>query len=256
MMVEGVHWLPGQAMRDVAWKLVAVNLSDLAAKGATPLGILLGHTLGADDAGFLAGLEEAIAAFDVELWGGDTVGHHDGARTIGLTAVGTCEGSPAPARAGARPGDAVYLTGPVGGAMMGFEALRDEGDTPGNRAMTEPYRRPRPLVAEGRALAPLASAMMDVSDGLLLDAGRMAEASGTTLALASAAVPIAAPEERRDDALRWGDDYQLLFTAPPAITLPIATHRIGEVRPRGDHTLLLDEAPVTGASGYEHRRAD
>ncbi|MCP9223794.1 thiamine-phosphate kinase [Erythrobacter sp. LQ02-29] len=255
MMVEGVHWLPGQAMHDVAWKLVAVNLSDLAAKGATPLGILVGHTLGEDDAGFLAGLEEASDTLGAPLWGGDTVSHHGGARTLGLTAIGQTEHRPVPSRGGAKPGDAVCITGPVGGAMIGFESLRDEGDTPDNRRVTQPYRRPTPLLSEGRALAPLASAIMDVSDGLLLDASRMAEASGVTLALDRAAIPIAAPEDRRDEALRWGDDYQLLFTVSPEVELPIPAHRIGVVHERGEHAVLLDGEPVSGAPGYEHRRA-
>jgi thiamine-monophosphate kinase len=104
MMVEGVHWLPTQDMADVAWKLVATNLSDLAAKGAVPAGVLLGYMLGRDDARFLAGLREALDAFDVPLLGGDTVAapaHATGRRAIGLTAIGRATHRPvlpAPAR--------------------------------------------------------------------------------------------------------------------------------------------------------------
>jgi thiamine-monophosphate kinase len=246
MMAEGVHFLPEQDPADVAWKLVATNLSDLAAKGAEPIGVLLGYALGGDDARFLEGLGEALAHYQTPLLGGDTV---RGPRTLGLTAIGRATCRPVPARSGATPGDALYLTGPVGAAMLGLEAFRaGQGDSLA-------YRRPTALLAEGRALAPLVTAMMDVSDGLLLDAARIARASGVTLAIDRAAVPIAVPEARRDEALRWGDDYQLLFSLPIGTVLPIAAHRIGEVRKAGNAPLLLDGAPLTEADGlgYEHR---
>lgn len=246
MMAEGVHFLPEQDPADVAWKLVATNLSDLAAKGAEPLGVLLGYALGGDDARFLEGLSQALEHYRTPLLGGDTV---RGPRTLGLTAIGRATHRPVPARSGARPGDALYLTGPVGAAMLGLEALRA-----GSKDSLA-YCRPRALLTEGRALAPLVTAMMDVSDGLLLDACRIARASGATLAIDRGAVPIAAPEDRRDEALRWGDDYQLLFTAPTGTFLPIAAYRIGEVRKAGNAPLLLDDAPLTEADGlgYEHR---
>lgn len=248
MMVEGVHWLPGQDMADVAWKLVAVNLSDLAAKGAEPVGVLLGYMLGVGDERFLVGLEQALGEFGVPLLGGDTVGGGP-PRAFGMTAIGRASHVPVPSRSGALPGDGVFLTGPVGAAMMGFEALRD-----GTGADSEAYRRPRPLVAQGQALAPHVSAMMDVSDGLLLDARRLAEASKVTIDLSTASVPIAAPEARRADALRWGDDYRLLFTAPAGADLPIPAHRIGIVGMAGADPLLLDgAAPASGDTlGYQH----
>ncbi len=235
-------------MADVAWKLVAVNLSDLAAKGAEPLGVLLGYALGPDDEAFARGLEEVLAHFEVPLLGGDTVGG-EGRRSFGLTALGRATTVPVPSRSGAEAGDGIWLAGAVGGAMTGFEALRD-----GTNADSVAYRRPRPLLAEGRALAPLVTAMMDVSDGLLLDASRMAEASRATFAIECATVPIDAPESRRADALRWGDDYALLFTLPPELEPPVAAERIGTVQPRGTATLLLDgSAPEPGdALGYEH----
>ena len=248
MMVEGVHWLAGQDPADVAWKLVAVNLSDLAAKGAVPLGVLLGYTLGNDDTRFLEGLGEALAAFSVPLLGGDTVSGHGG-RAHGLTALGRATHRPVPSRSGAVAGDGVWLTGPVGAAMLGFEAMRD-----GTSADSAAFRRPVPLLAQGGALAPLVTAMMDVSDGLLLDASRLAQASGVTLSLDSSAVPIPASLQpaRRSEALRWGDDYQLLFTLPAAIEPPCPAHRIGTVLPRGDAPLLLDNAVPEGDLGYIH----
>lgn len=247
-MVEGVHVLAGQDMADVAWKLVAVNLSDLAAKGAEPLGVLLGHMLGEGDERFVEGVREVLEAYDIPLLGGDTV-RGSGPRAWGLTALGRATHRPVPSRAGARVGDGLYLTGPVGAALTGFEALRDR--TGGDSTA---YRRPVPLLAEGRALAPIASAMMDVSDGLLLDAQRMARASKATMAIDTAAVPIALPEPRRAEALRWGDDYALLFTAPVGLVLPVQATRIGTVEPAGAHPLLLDGQPPSPDHplGYQH----
>jgi thiamine-monophosphate kinase len=248
MMVEGIHWLPGQDMADVAWKLVAVNLSDLAAKGAEPVGVLLGFMLGEEDGRFVAGLAEVLAEHGVPLLGGDTVS--GGPRqALGLPAIGRATHRPVPARSGARPGDALWITGPVGAAMLGFEALRD-----GTGGESATFRRPCPLLDHGSALAPRVSAMMDVSDGVLLDAMRLAEASGVTLDIATAAVPIAAPESRRAEALRWGDDYQLLFTLAGGEQPPVPAYRIGEARAfEGARLLLGGRAPAPDdALGYQH----
>ena len=245
MMVEGVHTLPGQDPADVAWKLVAVNLSDLAACGARPLGVLLGHMLGEHDARFAEGLAEVLDHYGVPLLGGDTVAGGS-PRAWGLTAIGAATHRPVPSRAGARPGDGMWITGSLGAAMLGFEALRDRTETDSSA-----YRRPLARLAEGEALAPLVTAMMDVSDGLLLDASRLAGASGVTLALDSAAVPVAAPD-RRDDALRWGDDYELLFTLPASVQPPVPATLIGEVREKSGALLLLDGEAPTGSLGYQH----
>ena len=245
-LVEGVHVLPGQDPADIAWKLVATNMSDLAAKGAEPVGVLLGYMMGRDDARFLTGLGQALEHYGAPLLGGDTVSGA-GPQVLGLTAFGRATHRPVPSRSGAKAGDLVYITGPVGAAMLGLEAYRaGSGDSLA-------YRRPRALMAEGQALAPLVSAMMDVSDGLLLDSVRLANASGVTLAIDRGAVPIATPEARRDDALRWGDDYQLLFTAPPGTILPIPAAMIGSVLNQSNAPLLLDGAPPQGKLGYEHR---
>lgn len=248
-MVEGVHFLSDQDPADVAWKLVATNLSDLAAKGAAPLGVLLSYQLGDGDRRFVEGLGEVLAHYRVPLLGGDTVGRRGG-RTFGLTAIGRATHSPVPWRGGAEPGDGLYLTGPVGAAMIAFEALRE-----GTDADSTAYRRPEARLADGQALAPLVSAMMDVSDGLLLDAARLARASGVTLAIDRMAVPIAAPEPRRDDALRWGDDYQLLFTVPAGRSLPIPATFIGTAVELVGSPILLDGAPLSEGDGlgYEHR---
>jgi thiamine-monophosphate kinase len=243
MMAEGTHFRSDADMADVAWKLVAANLSDLAAKGAEPVGVLLGHMLGPDDALFLAGLHEALAAFGAPLLGGDTVAAQ-GARSFGLTAIGRATYQPVPSRSGARPGDSIYLTGPVGRAMLGFA---------GDAEHLTAFNRPQPRLAEGQALAPHVSAMMDVSDGLLLDSWRMAQASGVTFALEPDAIPVA-DTARLADCIRWGDDYELLFTAAPATRLPVTAHRIGTVIACADAPLMLGDEPLTDPAslGYQH----
>lgn len=253
MMVEGVHWLSGQDSADVAWKLVAANLSDLAAKGAEPVGVLLGYSLGDDDLRFVEGLREVLEAYDVPLLGGDSVGG-GAVQAHGLTAIGRATHVPVPSRSGAGEGDTVWLTGPVGAAMLGFGAARGKFASDHHAA----FARPRPLLAEGRALAPMVTAMMDVSDGLLLDAARLATASAVTIAFHREAIPLAqgvAAAGRADEALRWGEDFQLLFTLPRLAEPPIPAHRIGEAIAAGQFPLLLDGAPPDPDRplGYLHR---
>jgi thiamine-monophosphate kinase len=243
MMAEDTHFRPHADMADVAWKLLASNLSDLAAKGAEPIGVLLGHSLGSDDARFLEGLNEGLVTYGVPLMGGDTVAT-TGTSTYGMTAIGRATHMPVPSRNGAKPGDAVYVTGPVGRAMLGYEGDPDH---------LAAFNRPVPRLAEGMAVAPLATAMMDISDGLLLDCWRMGWVSGVTLALDSAAIPVA-NRARLADCVRWGDDYELLFTAPADAVLPVPAFRIGTVRPRDHAPLLLDDAPLADPArlGYRH----
>ncbi len=252
MMVEGIHFVAGQDPADVAWKLVATNISDLAAKGAEPVGVLLGYQLGTGNARFVEGLQEALAEYGAALLGGDTVGAA-GPQALGLTAIGRATHRPVPSRSGARAGDRVWLTGTLGGAMMGLEALRAE--TRGGAGESLAYRRPRARLAEGIALAPQVSAMMDVSDGLLLDAARMAAASGVCLSLYSSAPMLACPESRRAEALRWGDDYELLFTLPAGIDPVVPASCIGEVLTSPVGGLLVDgKAPDSSdILGFEHR---
>ena len=225
MIVEGVHFLASDPPEDVAWKLLAVNLSDLAAKGAEPIGILVGYTLsleGAWDDAFVRGLGEALQNLKLVLLGGDTVAAPPGApRSLGLTAIGKAAAA-VPARSGAQAGDELWVSGSIGDAGAGLRVAL--GQLPACPALLERYRRPQPRLEAGQRLAPLVSAMMDVSDGLLIDAARMAEASGAALAVDLAALPLSqdyisiAGEDRRArvDAATAGDDYELLFAAPPA----------------------------------------
>ncbi|ODT00661.1 MAG: thiamine-phosphate kinase [Erythrobacter sp. SCN 62-14] len=243
MMAEDTHFMPDADMADVAWKLVTMNLSDLASKGAAPIGLLLGHSLGRDDARFLEGLNEALTAFGVRLLGGDTIAA-TGATTLSMTAIGRATHHPVPSRKGAKVNDVVYVTGVLGRAMLGFEGAAEHLDA---------FNRPRARLDEGRALAPHVTAMMDISDGLLLDCWRLAEAGGVTISLDPAAIPVA-DAARLDDCLRWGDDYELLFTAPADADLPVAAHAIGVVNARADTPLILGQTPLTNPQnlGYNH----
>jgi thiamine-monophosphate kinase len=132
--------------------------------------------------------------------------------------------------------------------MMGFEALQaEQGDS-------SAYRRPVARLKEGQDLTPHVTAMMDISDGLLLDACRMARASGVSIAIDSADVPIATPEDRRGDALRWGDDYQLLFTIKDKAAVPVTASRIGTVLSGSSSPLFLDGDALDESDdlGYRH----
>lgn len=264
MIVEGVHFLPNDPPADVAWKLVAVNLSDLAAKGAVPLGVLTGTGLtndGSWNAAFVAGLGAALEALNLPLLGGDTVAMPQGApRTLGLTAIGRATG-PVPARSGGDVGDGLYVVGNIGDAGLGLAIAT--GRLTGPEALVTAYRRPQPLLEMGQALAGQVTAMMDVSDGLLIDALRLAEASGVGVAIDLDALPLseAARSLGEDRAARLraasaGDDYALLFTAAlPLRQLPQRPHRIGQlVREPGLH--LSDCAgpvPVPARLGWLHQ---
>lgn len=248
-LVSGIHVREDEDPADIAWKLVAVNLSDLAAKGAEPMGVLTSHMLGSGDERFVAGLGEVMRAYEVTLLGGDTVESAGERRVWSCTALGRATHQPVPDRRGAKPGDEIWVTGTIGLAMLGI----DENERNTGSAADLAYRRPHPLLAEGRALAPHVTAMMDVSDGLLLDAWRMASASGVSIALESDRVPVGAPT-RRDQCLRWGDDYQLLFTARPGTTQPVAATMIGTVEPLSGAPMTLDGIACASSTGlgYQH----
>lgn len=260
---EGVHFLPTDPAADVAWKLVAVNLSDLAAKGASPEGVLLSYPLSDPDwdTGFLSGLAEALAAFDCPLIGGDTVSLPPNApRILSITALG--RDAAAPPRSGARDGDALWVTGTIGDAGAGLDIAQG---AEGSAELLAAYRRPRPRLAEGRALAPLATAMCDVSDGLLIDAGRIAAASELAVAIDLSAVPLSAAyvaHRGSDRAARLaaataGDDYQLLFALPPHAVPPVPATRVGRFA-AGEGLTLRDGAeplPLPGRLGYLHGQA-
>ncbi len=267
-IAEGIHYLPADPPESVGWKLAAVNASDLAAKGADPLAALLSLTLTGDgdwEARFLDGLEAALAEFGLNLIGGDTIALPPGApRVLGLTAIGRA-GPATPSRSGGQAGDRLWLVGTLGDSAAGLAQLLDNPAAAG--PLVEAYRRPRPLLAAGKLLAPIASAMMDVSDGLLLDASRMASASGVAAHIDLATLPlsaafIAARGSDRLFAATGGDDYALLVALPEAedpFTLPLpsganvtAIGRLAE----GEGLSLTDgetPVPIPERLGHEHR---
>ena len=269
---EGVHFLPSDPPASVGWKLVAVNLSDLAAKGAVPAGALLSLTISGDgdwEMEFLTGIEAACESYRLPLIGGDTIALPDGApRVLGLTAIGRSAG-PVPGRSGATPGDALWLVGTLGDSAAGLAHLREYAKAEG--PLVDIYRRPIPQLAAGQTLAPHARAMMDVSDGLLLDALRLMQASGCTAAIELDLLPLSEPFvqflgndlDARLFAATGGDDYALLAALPDdldpsTLSLPSGTTigRIG-VLSDGPPAIRLTsggqpvELPET--LGHEHR---
>ncbi|WP_243735644.1 thiamine-phosphate kinase [Dongia mobilis] len=231
-MVAGIHFLPDDPAASVARKLLRVNLSDLAAKGAMPVGYLMTTAFTAETdadwvAGFAAGLAADQREYGIGLMGGDTIAT-PGPLSLTLTALGIVPTGRALRRNGARPGDVVLVSGTIGDGALGLKVLRHEFlDLPPaeRRFLEDRYHLPQPRLRLGQALlaSNLVHAMMDVSDGLVGDLGHIAEASGVGAILEAAAVPLsAAAAGLLADApdllpliLTGGDDYELLLTAAP-----------------------------------------
>ena len=271
MIAEGVHFLSSDPPGSVGWKLVAVNLSDLAAKGAEPIAALMGMSLIGDgewEEKFLGGVAAACETYGIALVGGDTIALPDDApRVLGLTAIGR-GGETIPSRAGGGPGDLLWLVGALGDAAAGLELLSGDDEVEG--PLVEAYRRPVPQLAAGKLLAPHAKAMMDVSDGLLLDAKRLCSASGCSAEIDLDALPLSrayiaergADQRARLRAATGGDDYALLAALPAefdplGLSLPSGTilKRVGTLT-EGEGLKLRDasgEVPLPEQLGYEHR---
>ncbi len=210
------------------------------------------------DTAFLSGLRHVLETFATPLLGGDTVSLPRGApRILTLTAIGG--DAAAPPRSGAKPGDLLYVTGTIGDAGAGLAIARGK---PGHDDLLAAYRRPHPRLAEGRALGPYAHAMMDVSDGLLIDARRMAETSGLAVTIDLTAVPLSSAyidfagrtRDARLAAATAGDDYELLFAAPADRPPPIPATRIGRFDP-GAGLILHDDGdvlPLPAHLGFQH----
>lgn len=268
-IAEGVHYLRFDPPETVGWKLAAVNASDLAAKGAEPLAALLSMTINGDggwEAAFFDGLEQALAEFGMPLIGGDTIALPEGApRVLGMTAIGRA-GPTTPPRSGGKAGDTLWLAGTLGDGAAGLALLR--GDPQASGPLVEAYRKPRPLIAHGGALAALARAMMDVSDGLLIDCARLSKASGVGAEIDLAALPLSDAFiavrgdglEARLFAATGGDDYALLAAASEdllGLCLPEGTRlsAIGRLVDGEGLSLFQDRerVPVPEQLGHEHR---
>ncbi len=254
MMVEGRHFVAGADPEGLGHKVLAVNLSDMAAMGARPRWALLAGALPDSDpewlAAFSRGLFALADAHGVALVGGDTT---RGPRNLCLTIAGEVPSGQAIRRAGALPGDDIWVSGELGGAMLALAAM--QGRTSLDDGALAPLRqrleRPQPRVALGIALRGVASAMLDVSDGLTGDLGHILDASAVGARVDLARIPCApALAARRGGAerelafaclLAGGDDYELLFTArnPMRERVAAIAHetgvpltRIGKVTPR------------------------
>jgi thiamine-monophosphate kinase len=276
-IAEGTDFFAFDPADLVAKKALRVNLSDLTAKGAVPHGYLLNIALPQSVSSdwlkaFAAGLDQDQAMFGIALLGGDT-GRTEGPLCIAITAFGFVPQGRMPQRSGARPGDDVYVTGTIGDSGGGLAIFRREahGLTEDQRDyLTGRYRLPVPPLALASSLPAIASASIDVSDGLVADLGHVAQASGVRLTIDAAMMP-------RSNALRafWGDtgaaivraatagdDYQVAFTASPSMRDAVMTAardasvtvtRIGKVMVGEGVELLLDgQLLAVPRAGYRH----
>lgn len=256
-VVEGVHVdLALVTHADVGWKALSVAVSDVAAMGGVPMGavVTLGAPPGTDVDALVDGLAEAAERWECPVVGGDLTSA--GQLVVSVSVLGRLEGSaPAVLRSGARVGDTLFVTGPLGASAAGLRALRADAGSSGPLAAA--YRRPEPRLAEGRvARAAGASAMMDVSDGLGLDLHRLADASGVGFVVDR--VPVA-DGATLADATGGGEDYELIVASgdPGALTRAFegaglrAPLRIGACDADPSRRMLGDQ-PLD-ASGYQHR---
>jgi thiamine-monophosphate kinase len=263
MLVEGRHFLPGADPAALGHKALAVNLSDLAAVGATPRWVTLSLALPAADERWLADFARGFFAlagrYDVDLIGGDTT--RGPLLTVSVTALGEVPSGVAMYRASARPGDDIWVSGEVGGAAL---ALKH----PDVKEVADRLHRPEPRVELGERLRGLARAAIDVSDGLAGDLAHILERSQVGAVIEYPKIPRPAALARfadleRDCVLSGGDDYELLFTAAQAQRaeiealsreLRIALTRIGSIQTGGPKLQVLDAAgkPLAHRGGFDH----
>ena len=257
-LVEGVHFrLDWTSWRDLGFKAAAVNISDLAASAAEPEALIVSLGLApgtlVED---VVALYEGIAEAGVPVRGGDTTSADRA--YLSITALGHAQR--VPGRAGARPGDRIVVTGPLGASGAGL-LLLESGCL--SHPLVVAHNRPPLRLAEGRALGAVASALMDISDGLATDAGHIARRSSCRLAIELSRVPVAAGvaevaigRNRAPLTLACaaGEDYELLATVPPDVALPPGCIEIGRCE-TGEGAVFLDEAgePVA-LRGWEHFR--
>jgi len=263
-LVAGVHFFADDPAGAIARKALRVNLSDLAAKGATPVGFLLDLALPGDWtqdwlAAFAAGLGEDAAAYSCPLLGGDTV-KTPGPLTLAITAIGALEAGRMPPRFGVKAGDRLYVTGTIGDAALGLRLRLGRGptlDDAHRRCLLDRYLLPRPRLALAAAMSAYAGAGMDVSDGLVGDLTKMLRVSGVTGRIHLARLPLsdaAAAAIHADPALfeiaaTGGDDYELLAAVAPtscaefeaaAAKADVAATCIGEAFAGREPPLFLD----------------
>lgn len=269
MLVQGRHFLPTVAPEHLGYKALAVNLSDLAACGAQPLAYTLALALPEAQAAWLErfahGLHALADAHGCELVGGDTT---QGPLTISITVIGQVPTGCALLRSGAKPGDDLYVSGHLGDARSALEVFRGTVSVSQQALHTARQRmeQPTPRVALGQALRGVASAAIDISDGLLGDLGHLLHASGcgaTLQADAACATMLCAAElplaQRRAMVLAGGDDYELAFTAPASARAAVAAAsasaqtpvaRIGQIDSAPGLRLIASDGQALAAQDY------
>jgi thiamine-monophosphate kinase len=268
-IVEGAHFPSGFDARFVGHRALAVNLSDLAAMGADPAWALLGLTLPSADehwlSGFAAGLDTLARRHGIALIGGDTT---RGPLTVTLTVAGTVPRGRALMREGARPGDDLWVSGTPGDAAAGLAILQGRLAAQGRArdALLARFQLPQPRVALGLALRGIATACIDVSDGLAADLAKLCAASGVgadvegrELPLSAGLCSVAPPDTRLAYALRGGDDYELVFSASAsdrgrigALDAGVVLRRIGAVSE--EQGVRIDGKPAgrDAVHGFDH----
>ncbi len=271
-LVDGVHFPHGCPAASVGHRVLAVNLSDLAAMGARPAWALLALTLPNVDeewlSEFAAGFAGLAHAHDVALVGGDTT---SGPLSATVQILGHVPRSEALLRSGARPGDLVFVSGTPGDAAAGLAVEQGRLTPPGQAAtyLRERFLYPTPRMALGKSLRGRASACIDVSDGLLGDVGKLAHSSGYGVELSYDAVPVSealveavGDARARELALTGGDDYELCFTVSPANVGKLRQElppehwgysQIGTVRETPGAVVMRDGNVMEFShSGYDH----
>lgn len=269
VLVEGRHFRRDwSSAEDIGVKAVAENLADIAAMGARPTGLVIGLALPPDTEvawvdGFLAGVLAEAGRGGAALAGGDVV--RADAIYVSVTALGDLQERDAVLRSGARAGDVIAVAGRLGCAAAGLAVLSRGFRSP--RALVDAHRRPEPDYAAGvRAVEGGARALMDVSDGLLLDAGRLALASGVAIDIETGAIPIDEVLESTAaaynlDPLTWvlggGDDHALLAAFPKGAALPTGFTAIGIARKASDDgpRVMVDGRAPEVIAGFEHFRS-
>ncbi len=258
LLAEGVHFdRQWSSLADVGWKALATNVSDMAAMGGRPRRavVAVAGLFGRDLDELYHGLIEAADAFSCPVVGGDlSAAASGGGIVVSIAVLGSTEGRPAVLRGGARAGDRLYLTGPLGASAAGLRMLREGGEVEANCVLA--HRRPVPRLAEGVIAARCgASAMIDISDGLGIDLDRLARASKLGAVLES--IPVA-PGATSDEALGGGEDYELLIALPRAAGIEAAFADAGLKAPIAIGVLVSDAGLRTlagttlPAAGYLH----
>ncbi|UCF71888.1 MAG: thiamine-phosphate kinase [Deltaproteobacteria bacterium] len=282
MLVEDIHFVRDTITPyQLGWKAIAVNLSDIAAMGGKPLFILISLAIPVEMdveliQDFYKGMKDICRHYKVDIVGGDTVASPD-TLTINVSLIGEVKENEILYRSGARPGDKIFLTGAVGDSSAGLKILKNEISPPDSIGghFIKAHNEPKPLIETGRIIATsrLASAMIDLSDGLLSDLGHICKESGVGAILFRSKIPLSSQLKSLasianfnplDLALSGGEDYVLLLTVPEAkiqdLDLlskdkrPSPLYLIGEIREQGGIRMVNDDGSVEeiGPRGFNH----